>query len=162
MQALRDHIRKTVAAEVARLTSEGTSSSRYGYGPRKLTPNKSGEPTPQSNATTQTRPATESGDLQSEEAEDIPYVKPSVADCLFQSYHFERDFRVGAIPTFPHEEYVNADSAKKRPVANAHKYRAKRETPHPRQYNVVKNGTRLREERNSPPRLAEYVFVSFV
>ena len=55
IRALQPHIQKAAYAEAARLTPGGSSSSRYGYGPPKLTPNTSAEPTPQSNATT--RPA---------------------------------------------------------------------------------------------------------
>ena len=92
------------------------------YGPPVLTPNDSCGNTPRSSATTRQPQNTQDDEAPA----DDEYKPPTVEDCIYLAYNFERDYRVRAIPPLPEEDHRKADVRKKRTITKTQAYRAKR------------------------------------
>ena len=120
---LREFIQKAAQQEVLKLSSTSVPTHSR-YGPPVLTPNNSGsgELTPRSTATTRIN-TTPRGEMQESDEE---YHPPTVESCLYEAFHFNRDFRMRTAPPFPDEDYRKGGANKKRALQKTHSYRAKR------------------------------------
>ena len=126
LKQLQDYIQLAVQAETSKLIP-ATQTKVSRYGPPALTQNAetlaAGEHTPRSTATTKPAGATQEDDVNTP---DNDYQLPTVESCLFEAYHFNRDFRERTVPPFPEEDYRKADTNRKRTLQKTHSYRVKR------------------------------------